>query len=410
MSPRASDGERDLLLDALQRLIGVQAIELRPALREAADAISAACGAEKVDVFLHDEGSHTLVAVGVSGTPLGAKERSLGLDRLPVANGGRAAETFLTGAEHMTGDATTDPLELPALVRALGVRSAVHMPVEIAGVRRGVLSLCSTARDAFPDHVLGFARAAARWVGVIAHRAEVVERLAAEASERGRRALAEELVTVVAHDLRNYIAPVHGRILMLKKRAARLKLEAFLHDAEAAEKSIRRLTQVVSDLLDVGRIEQGLFDVEPVPLDLVSLVREVAEAIQTSKVPVEVAGEAEVVVDADAVRLRQALDNLLSNACRYSPPGTPVRVEVANEEEGEARWAAIRIVDRGPGMDRDLAARAFSRFARSPGSKGLGLGLYLAREIAVAHGGTLELTTAPGQGATFTLRLRAHAE
>jgi two-component system OmpR family sensor kinase len=406
---RRVKAQRDLLLDALQRLMEVQAIELAPALREAADAISAAVGAEKVDVFLHDEASHSLVAFGVSDTPLGSKERSLGLDRLPIANGGRTVHVFTAGEEFMTGRADSDPLELPGIVGALGVRSTVHVPIEIAGTRRGALSICSTRVDAFPDHVLGFTRAIARWVGVIAHRAEIVERLAEESASRGRRAAAEELVTVVAHDLRNYIGPVHGRILMLKQRAIRERHDAYRHDAEAAERSVRRLTRVVSDLLDVGRIEQGLFEVRPVPLDAVALIREVAEAIEGPKVPITVDGDPAVVLDGDPVRLRQALDNLLSNASKYSPPGSAVRVDVSTQDGHEGRWATVRIADRGPGMDADLASRAFTRFARGPSSKGLGLGLYLAREIIVAHGGTLELATAPGQGSTFTLRLPAHA-
>jgi two-component system OmpR family sensor kinase len=400
--------QRELLVDALQRLMGVEALQLGPALREAADAISQAVGAEKVDVFLYDERSHSLVAVGVSDTPLGSKQRRLGLDRLPIANGGRMVRVFTTGEEYMTGHADDDPEELPGMVSALGVRSAVAVAVEVAQRRRGVLNLCSTTPDAFPDHVLGFTRATARWVGVIAHRAEMVERLSAEASDRGRRAAAEELVTVVAHDLRNYLAPVHGRILLLKQRATRERLDAYRRDAEAAEKSVRRLTRVVSDLLDVGRIEQGLFELEPAPLELVSLIREVAEAMETAKVPILVEGEPEVVLEADAVRLRQVLDNLLSNASKYSPSGSAIRVRVSTEGEPErGAWATVQVIDQGPGIDAELASRVFTRFARTPGSKGLGLGLYLAREIAVAHGGSLEFASAPGQGTTFTLRLPA---
>jgi signal transduction histidine kinase len=272
-----------------------------------------------------------------------------------------------------------------------------------------VLGIYSTAPDAFPDHVLALARAAARWTGVIAHRAEVVERLARDSVERGRRAAAEELVTVVAHDLRNYISAVHGRILLLKQRALREGHEAFRHDAEAAEKSVRRLGRVVADLLEAGRIDQGLFELQPAPLVLAGLVREVAEASATTKVPVEVRADPEVVVEADAARLRQALDNLLANASRYAPPGTAVEVDVsrAGDDRGAA-WAAIRIADRGPGMTPELAGQIFTRFARGASSTGLGIGLYLAREIAIAHGGSLEVATAPGQGTAFTLRLPAH--
>ena len=399
------ENDRELLLDTLQRLMGVQAIELRPALSEAADAIHAATGAEKVDVFLHDDRSQSLVALGVSGTALGAKQRALGLDHLPVANGGRAVRVFQSGADFTTGHAETDPEELRGVVDALHVRSNVVLPVEVAGVRRGVLGICSTEPDAFPDFILGFARAAARWVGVIAHRAEIIERLAAEASERGRRAAAEELVTVVAHDIRNYLYPVQTRLSLLKQRASREGLDPYRQDAEAAERSLARLGRLVSDLLDVARIEQGLFAIEAVPVDLVSLLRELAAAMETPGVPVTVGGAPEVVLVADPVKLRQAFENLLSNACAHSPPGSAVGVDISAAVAEKATWAAVQITDQGPGMDPDLASRVFTRFARGPNSKGLGLGLYLAREIVVAHGGTVELSTRAGRGTTFTVRL-----
>jgi two-component system, OmpR family, sensor kinase len=397
-----------LLTEALKRLVAVRAVELRPALREAADAIAAATGAEKVDVFVFEERSGSLVAIGVSDTPLGRLQSALGLDRLPVANGGRTVRVYRSGAEFMTGDARTDPEELPGIVGALGVRSAVQVPFDVAGVRRGVLHLCSTRTDAFADDILGFARAVAGWVGVITHRAEAVERLTAEATDRGRRAAAEEIVTVTAHDLRNYLAPVHGRVLLLKQRAIRENHEAYRRDAEAAERSLERLTRVVSDLLDVGRIEQGLFQIEPMPLDLAAVVREVAGALESPTVPITVRGEAEVVVDGDRVRLAQVVENLLANAAKHAPHGTAIHVEVATAEAEDRAWAVVTIRDEGPGMDAELAARAFTRFARGAGSKGLGLGLYLAHEIVVAHGGTLQLSTAPGRGATFTLRVPAH--
>jgi two-component system OmpR family sensor kinase len=404
------EGDKPTLVDALQRLMAVQAVELRPALVEAADAILVAAGAEKVDIFLYEKASATLVAQGVSRTPLGSKQQALGLDRLPLANGGRAASVFRTGAEFATGRADADPEELPGIVRELGIRSSVYVPLEIAGARRGVVGITSTAADAFPESVLGFARAVSKWVGVIAHRAEIVERLGAEALARGQRKAAEELVTVVAHDLRNYIGPIHGRVVLIKQRAIRDGLRSYQHDAESAEKSLRRLGQLLADLLDVGRIEQGLFEVQLVPTELVTLVREVAEGIETADVPIEVLGDPEIVVEADPARLRQALENVLSNASKHSPAGAPVTVEVSacDEPDGTAR-ACVRIADRGPGMDPDLARRVFKRFARGASSQGLGLGLYLASEIVSAHRGTLELTTAPGSGATFTMRLPAHS-
>jgi signal transduction histidine kinase len=397
---------RDRLLDAAERIVAVQATELRPALTQAADIVAEACAAEKVDVFLHDPASATLVALGVSTTPLSRRQQALGLDRQPLANGGRAVGTFRTGEPFVTGRSDLDPLDLPGIGGALGVRSTVLVPLVVAGLRRGVLGLASTVPDAFTEDDLRLARVCSGWVGLVAHRAEVVERLAAAAEIAGRRSAAEELVTVVAHDLRNFIGPVHGRVHLLRQRAERESRAADLRDAEAALRSLDRLVRVLSDLLDVGRIDQGLFALDRAPIDLVALVREAVGATQLADRTFSVEAPPELVVDGDAAKLGQAIENVLSNSAKYAPVGGVVRVSVTRDHAGS--MAILAVSDEGPGMEPALAARIFARFARGPGSQGIGLGLYLAREIAAAHGGSLEVQTAPGLGSTFTFRLPAH--
>jgi signal transduction histidine kinase len=397
---------RDRLLDAAERIVAVEATELRPALVQAADVVADATGAEKVDVFLHEPSTATLVAQGVSTTPLAHRQQALGLDRQPLANGGRAARTFRTGEEFLTGRSDLDGEELPGVAGALGVRSTLLVPLVVAGHRRGVLGLASTVADAFSEAHLRLARVCSGWIGLVAHRAEVIERLAAAAELSGRRSAAEELVTVVAHDLRNFIGPVHGRLHLLRGRAERDGREPDLRDADAALRSLERLVRILSDLLEVGRIDQGLFALDRAPLDLVSLIRDAASTLQLPDRRIEVEAPPELIVDGDAPKLRQAVENVLSNSAKYAPPGTAVRVTVTLDPA--RRTGIVTVADEGPGMEPALAARIFARFARGPGSQGIGLGLYLAREIAVAHGGSLEVQTAPGRGSTFTFRLPAH--
>lgn len=398
---------RDRLLDAAERIVAVQATELRPALVQAADIVAEACGAEKVDVFFHDPASATLVALGVSTTPLARRQQALGLDRQPLANGGRAAQVFRSGEPFRTGHSEHDPEELPGLSGALGIRSIVLVPLAVAGLRRGVLGVSSTVPDAFSDEHLRLARVFAHWVGLVAHRAEVVERLASAAELAGRRSAAEELVTIVAHDMRNFVGPVHGRLHLLRQRAERERRPLDQRDAEAALRSVDRLVGVLSDLLDVGRIDQGLFTLDRIPVDLVALVREAVAAGQLPDRAVSLEAPPELVLLGDPAKLRQAVDNVLSNSVKFAPPATAVRVSV--RLDAAERTAVLAIADQGPGMEPALAARIFRRFARGSSSQGIGLGLYLAREIAVAHGGSLEVETAPGAGATFTFRLPAHA-
>ncbi len=120
-------------------------------------------------------------------------------------------------------------------------------------------------------------------------------------------------------------------------------------------------------------------------------------------------------VEADQARIGQALENLISNALRHSPKGAPVEVEVTSEMRtngdstgsAEREWAIINVHDEGPGVPPELMPKLFSRFSPGPNSTGLGLGLYLARSIAEAHGGTLTVESSPGKGTTFCMAFPA---
>jgi two-component system, OmpR family, sensor kinase len=104
-------------------------------------------------------------------------------------------------------------------------------------------------------------------------------------------------------------------------------------------------------------------------------------------------------------RHARALENLLANSAEHSPDGTPVEVRVVAEQHAGQAWAVVTVTDQGPGIPPDLMPRLFERFAKAPGSAGLGLGLHLAQQIALAHGGKVEVTSTPGAGTTFRLSL-----
>jgi two-component system OmpR family sensor kinase len=115
-------------------------------------------------------------------------------------------------------------------------------------------------------------------------------------------------------------------------------------------------------------------------------------------------------VPGDDARLRQVVTNLVDNALAYSPPATPVTLRLSRTTRGPATMASIEVADRGPGLTPEQAERVFERFyrtdaARSRAHGGTGLGLSIVAAITAAHGGTVELDTAPGQGATFRVLL-----
>lgn len=201
--------------------------------------------------------------------------------------------------------------------------------------------------------------------------------------------------------------PIRGRLQLLQRRARREERARDLQDLDALARAVDRFRQVIADLLDAGRLAQGLFAVSPQPLDLAALARETAAAFDSGATPIQVRAPEEVVVCADSDRVRQALENLLTNAIKHSSPGAPVEVAMAVETRADGSWAVLTVADRGPGIPAAVRPRLFERFGRGPGSTGLGLGLYLAARIAAAHGGALTADEDSGAGACFRLALPA---
>lgn len=316
-------GDR-LLLDTLERLLDIPSADLKTALTLACHAIALAMRADKVDAFLLDPSTSSLAAIGTSNQPLSQMQRKAGLDVLPIANGGRVVHVFETKAPFRTGRLTEDPGELKGVREVLEIDSKVGVPIEVAGEIRGVLMVASQKRDFYTEDDERYAVSISRWVGAVAHRAELVEEIGRNAVERGRRAAAEELVTVLAHDLRNFVSPIGARLQLIRRRAAQDKREPDLRDSEAAIAAVQRLTRLIGDILDVARIDQGVFRLDLEPVDLAEVASEVAKTLATPTHEVRVVRAQEVIVSADPARLTQCLENLVSNAIRHSP--------------GELRW------------------------------------------------------------------------
>jgi signal transduction histidine kinase len=403
-APRAPLASAELQLATLERLLAIRATDRLASLREAAQVLASTFAAEKVDVFLHDPSTETLVAEGTSDTPMGREQHRLGLDRLALANGGSAVDVFRTGEPHRSGHADQDG-ELAGIVKGLGILAEIIAPVEISGTRRGVVLASSSTPEYFSDDHLRLLIIVARWIGLVAERAELANRLAAEAAESARQTTAEELMAVLAHDLRNHLSVLRGRLDLLKRQARQAGHDEYLRAADAGLVAADRLGKLVADLLDAERLARGLFSLRPEAIDLVALVQEAVDAVDTQDVEVALEPCAELWVSADPNRLRQCLDNLLANAVRYSPRGGQVTISLAREGRGGVDGARITVQDQGPGVPAELVPRLFQRFARDPGSSGMGLGLFLASQIATAHAGALTLDSSPGTSARFSLWL-----
>jgi two-component system, OmpR family, sensor histidine kinase VicK len=172
---------------------------------------------------------------------------------------------------------------------------------------------------------------------------------------------------------------------------------------------VERLVGLISDLLDVGRLQTGRFELALEPTDLSALViRTVEMAQSTTTHTIEYAAPSQQIdVMVDPARLQQVLLNLLTNAARYSPDADRVIVRLSTNDGN----VNLSVEDFGIGLSGDAAAQVFSRFYQGDAAKsigpqrGLGLGLFISKEIIDAHGGEIWVESEPEQGSTFTVRI-----
>jgi DNA-binding CsgD family transcriptional regulator len=188
------------LLEALVQLLRITAPELRSALTQACNLIARALQADKVDVFLYEAATDSLVALGISETPMGQRQRELGLDRFPLANAGPLAEVFESGQTYLTDHAELDPTQPRGVVERLGVRSQLDCAVEVESERRGVLGVAASRENAFDERDRRFLEVVAGWVGLVTHRAELAEQVRSEAVLSGRLEAAAELARLTRRE------------------------------------------------------------------------------------------------------------------------------------------------------------------------------------------------------------------
>ena len=219
-----------------------------------------------------------------------------------------------------------------------------------------------------------------------------------------------EFIADASHELRTPLTSVRGYAELVRANPGMPESER-QHYIGQIEEAAKRMSLLVGDLLHLARLDQER-PVETEPVDLVLLGHEAVSAHalvnEDHRIRFEAEPGASAVVVADRARLRQVLDNLLSNAVRHTPAGTEVTVAVALED-GEA---VLRVSDDGPGMEPAVADRVFERFFRSDAAThmGSGLGLSIVASIVKGHGGTVSVQSAPGEGTVFTVRLEAEED
>jgi signal transduction histidine kinase len=298
----------------------------------------------------------------------------------------------------VTEAATALPSPITALASAVGFPHAAAIPVFGAGALHGLFVVAR--RGAFSADDVAVLERLAPHIGNAVNNVRLHVR--AEHLLRAR----EELTQLIVHDLRNPLSAVQNNL--------DVALEDDLPDAERPEilRDARRATQrviaLVSDLLDTSAAEEGRLRLEPAPVDLPALCRDVAQHYSPAlgaQYELCVTGDAHAQGLLDAKLVRRVLENIVGNATRYVPRGG--RIELAVERRGDRLILAV--ANDGPTIPLAVRAWLFQKYAGdSHSGRTRGLGLYFCRLVVEAHGGTIR-ETQPAAGVRFEITLPAPA-
>ena len=292
------------------------------------------------------------------------------------------------------------------LVAKLGFHSGSCLPLVARGRTLGALTLVRTSAERpFPEGEIGFAEE-------LAHRAAMAldnANLYREAREAIRAR--DEFLSVASHELNTPLATLTLQLDEILLRARNNERELPDRGVVLARRQVERLSRLVSNLLDVSRITSEQIQLRIAEVDLSAITREVldqfAAEMARAGCATEIDASKPVMGRWDPLRIEQVIANLLSNACKYGA-GKPIRVEVGMAGER----ARLSVRDHGIGIAPADRERIFERFERAASARhygGLGLGLYITRQVVEAHGGTIWVASHAGAGSTFSVELPLEA-
>jgi signal transduction histidine kinase len=236
-------------------------------------------------------------------------------------------------------------------------------------------------------------------------------RAAAEAAVQ----LREQFLSIASHELKTPLTTLLGNTQLLRRR---VKREGGLSERNqqalgVIEQQATRLKKLIEALLDISRIQNGQLAIVHQRIDLDALARRMVREVQPilQRHTIEYIGaDVPLLIEGDELRLEQVLQNMLQNAVKYSPSGGAITVQTAAQNG----HVYVSISDQGIGIPQESLPHLFQRFYRAENAEakhisGMGVGLYLVKEIVTLHGGTIEVASTEGAGSTFTIRLPRHS-
>ena len=412
-------GERDARVEleaTLSRLRSVLSIteaalaslDLDTLLRSLLEKIEEALVVDTAVVLLVDETGDTLVARAA----LGLEEEVERGVRIPIGSGfaGRvAAERAPVVLDDVPHSAVLNPI-----LREKGIRSLAGVPLVARGELLGVLHVGTLGATKFaPADVQFLELIAARIATAIEHarlyeQARLAQTDAAEAKEALR--IRDEFLSVAAHELKTPMTAARIAAQLLQKTLQTTASLTPMQERAIAtlQTQIARQGRLVQHLLDAVRLGAKKLELEIAPVDVASLMRSVTALFgaMSESHKFTMLGPDELVADVDALRLEQVMTNLVDNAVKYSPQGGNIEVTLVATQS----TFVLSVRDHGIGVSPDELTRLFDRFYQAQHNRsGLGLGLYITRQIVEAHGGTI-YAELPGDGGTrFVMSMPLHA-
>jgi signal transduction histidine kinase len=335
--------------------------------------------------------------------------------RLAPGRGSITGRTALMGKVVQVTDILNDPdFELRDAMRRIGARTELGVPLLREGVPIGVIVLIRRTVRRFTERQIELATTFADQAVIAIENVRLFDeiqdksRQLAEASERKSQFLAS-----MSHELRTPLNAIIGLTEMMITNAARFGTEKALEPLRRVNAAGTHLLSLINEVLDLSKIEAGKLELNPEPVNLARLIDEVVgtagQLAEKNKNRLVVEAQENVgALNADSMRLKQILLNLLSNACKFTKEGE-VALRVRKVADGRD-WVELAVADSGIGLTVEQQAKLFQEFTQADSLTarrygGTGLGLALSRKLARMMGGDVTVASEAGKGSVFTVRL-----
>jgi signal transduction histidine kinase len=338
------------------------------------------------------------------------------LERGPGSVAGRVA---LEGKPVQILDVQTEPDYNVAAMRKAGAHTILGVPLLREGIPIGVLVLMRRMVRPFTDKQIDLVATFADQAVIAIENVRLFEeiqdknRQLQQASEHKSQFLAS-----MSHELRTPLNAIIGLTEMMVSNAARFGTEKALEPLRRVNAAGTHLLSLINEILDLSKIEAGKLELNPEPVNLTRLIDEVigtaGQLAEKNKNRLIIEAQENLGrLTADSMRLKQILLNLLSNACKFTKEGE-VALRVRKVADGRD-WVELAVADSGIGMTAEQQAKLFQDFTQADSLTarrygGTGLGLAISRKLARMMGGDVTVTSKPGKGSVFTVRLPASGD